>query len=198
MLCILSMAGNFEKTNLGWQIQRWQMQIGEAMEKALQPDSKTEVLTWSVPDWVLRVLFWTIALSLTLWVLWQLYQLFQPYLALEGFVRPRQHKTGPTVAAPLSEAQWLQRSQSLARQGNYREACRALYHALLQKLDAMAIVPAQASRTDGEYLDCLQILPDPRPYQALIQVHEELCFGNAVITQETFHRCEQAYRELEI
>lgn len=191
------MAGTFEKTSFDWQLQRVQMQISEWFERLFYPPQGVKVPNWSLPEGLLRILFWGIAIALVAWAGWQLYRLVAPYWHNRVLANRKLTTKPEAVAKQMTEAQWLERSRSLAQQGNFREACRALYHAALQKLDESGMVPAQLSLTDGEYLNCVQILPNPRPYQALIRVHEQLCFSTTPITQETFTRCQQAYRETE-
>jgi hypothetical protein len=67
--------------------------------------------------------------------------------------------------------------------------------ATLQRLHDSAIAPHQPSRTDGEYLQLVQQLPQSQSYQALIATHEQLCF-NAEIVPENFSQCQQAYQEI--
>lgn len=190
------MAGNFEKTNLDWQIQLVLRQIGEAVEKLFQAAGGVTPPNFSPPEAFFRGVFWLLVLVLVAWLLWQLYGLLSPYWGLPLLRRRRASSAPMSQPEPvLSLDAWLERSRSLAQQGNYREACRALYQAMLHKLDGTGLVPALASRTDGEYLNCLQTLPNPRPYQVVIQVHERLCFSDAPITPELFRRCEQAYQE---
>jgi hypothetical protein len=94
-------------------------------------------------------------------------------------------------------ANWLQRSQKFQQQGNYREACLCLYKAMLQRLNDTGIVKDQPSRTDGEYLQLVQQLPQPQPYQTLLITHQKLCFSNAEASPSLFDECQQAYREIE-
>jgi hypothetical protein len=104
--------------------------------------------------------------------------------------------TKPKESLPVSG--WLRQVQAFQRQGNYAQACRALYMAMLQRLDDTKQVPQQASRTDGEYLQAIQTLNQPTPYQVLITTHERVCFDdNSTISSATFERCQQAYREIE-
>jgi len=189
------MSGNFEKTSFDWQLQLVLTQMGEAIEKFFQQSGdNVNAPIWLPPEWIFKALFWLVVVGLAAWLGWQLYQLLKPYLGMPISARGRAVPQ-PEVQAVLSEVQWLERSRSFAQQGNYREACRALYQAVLQKLDGAGVIPAQLSRTDGEYLNCLHTLPNPRPYQTVIRVHERLCFSDAPVTPEIFQRCEQAYQE---
>lgn len=87
---------------------------------------------------------------------------------------------------------WLQRSQKFQAQGNYTEACRCLYFALLQYLDEGGIIPQKDSRTDREYRQLVAPLPDNSLYQILLNTHEELCFGLQTISPEKLAQCHQA------
>jgi len=78
----------------------------------------------------------------------------------------------------------------------YRQACRCLYMALLQRLDDAGTVVYQPSRTDGEYLQLIQQLPQPVPYETLIRIHEQLYFGNTEADASTFEQCQQAYQKI--
>lgn len=193
------MSGDFEKNSLDWQLHLWQLRIAEWLDRLFQPsdDRDARLPNWSFPEWLLRSLFWAIAIALILWALWQLYTILRPYIGMYVLGRKGQQTPSQPAAKPVAVSEWMQRSRSFAQQGNYREACRALYQAGLQKLDDTKLIPNQLSRTDGEYLNCLQALPNPRPYQVLIRTHERLCFSHADITAETYNHCEQAYREIE-
>ena len=117
------------------------------------------------------------------------------WLADEHF-SPEQN--GEKSTLDLSVESLISRSQSLYRQGNYSEACRCLYVAMLQKLHEKKILRHKSSRTDGEYLQLLQLSVTPmQPYETLITTHEQLCFNNAEIQAENYQQCQQAYREIE-
>ena len=84
------------------------------------------------------------------------------------------------------------------RQGNYSEACRCLYIATLQQLHEKKILRHKSSRTDGEYLQLLQLSVTPiQPYETLITTHEQLCFNNTEVQEENYQQCQQAYREID-
>jgi hypothetical protein len=68
---------------------------------------------------------------------------------------------------------------------------------MLQRLNDTGIVKDQPSRTDGEYLQLVQQLPQPQPYQTLLITHQELSFSNAEASPSLFDECQQAYREIE-
>ncbi|MEG4036609.1 DUF4129 domain-containing protein [Microcoleus sp. w1-18aA5] len=88
------------------------------------------------------------------------------------------------------------RSQKLQQQGKYRQACHCLYMALLQRLNDAGTVVYQPSRTDGEYLQLIQQLPQPVPYETLIRIHQQLYFRNRRADPSTFEQCQQAYQQI--
>jgi hypothetical protein len=69
--------------------------------------------------------------------------------------------------------------------------------AMLQRLNDSGLAPHHSSRTDGEYLQLVQQLSQPQPYQTLIMTHQRLCFSNAEVSSAVFEQCQQAYREIE-
>ncbi|NJR12617.1 DUF4129 domain-containing protein [bacterium] len=140
---------------------------------------------------------WIIAIALGLWVLWQLYQLLSPYLGGNFLAQRGQVQARSNLEKPVAVSEWLQRSRHYAQRGNYREACRTLYFAMIQKLDETGKLPNQLSRTDGEYLRTLQTFPNPTPYRELIGTHEQLCFGEVAPSKEVYDRCDRAYQEIE-
>jgi hypothetical protein len=193
------MAGKFETNSIDWQIQLVQMRIAEWFDRLFPAVNRNPDSNWMLPEWFFRSAFWVIAALLTVWLLWQLYRLLRPYIDPYWLTRPGTPiaSSQSIVTESLTANQWLERSRTFAHQGNYREACRALYLAALQKLDTQGLIPAQFSRTDGEYQRILQTLPNARPYQILFQTHERLCFSDRDISQQVFDDCEQAYREID-
>ncbi len=152
---------------------------------------------WSLPRWsedLIKAIAWLLVRLSLVWLCWQLWRLLQPYLY--SFVSQTGSTGITTQASEPSVAAWLKRSQTYFSQGNHREACRCLYMATLQRLHDSAIAPHQPSRTNGEYLQLVQQLPQSQSYQALIATHEQLCFSNAEIVPEDFSQCQQAYQEI--
>ncbi|MEH1790590.1 DUF4129 domain-containing protein [Nostoc sp.] len=198
------MTETFEKTSWSWQLSQFQQQAGEwweyqfyRFEQAL-PELPTG---WSISPWLaelLKFLFWLVLGLFIAWVCWRLWREFSPY------IYSWLNKTGnlidfrvKTPSGESSIALLLERSQEFYRQGNYREACRCIYLAMLQQLHQNATAPHKLSRTDGEYLQLLRSAVTPiQPYETLITTHEQLCFGNADILPDNYEQCRQAYREI--
>lgn len=198
--------GSFEKTSWGWQLSQFQQQVGEWVELQFSR-FESALPEWSWPSWLinapwivelLKVLVWLVLGLFLIWLGWQMWRLLEPYLySLISRTGNSNVLVATKRGSELSVAAWLQRSQECFSKGNYREACRCLYLAMLQRLNETGIAPHQPSRTDGEYLQLVQQLPQSQSYQTLITTHEQLCFGSSEILPETFDQCRQAYREIE-
>jgi hypothetical protein len=197
----MSAADGFEKTNWGWQLHQFQQQIWEWLELQFSQTRlnfpKVFASNWWFPDWLGKTLFWVTIALLVAWISWQAWQHWGSYL--QTFPSLWRNLAAKPVTSQASEAkvsEWLKRSQAFARKGNYTQACRYLYMALLQQLNDNGIALHQPSRTDGEYLRLTQDLPQEQAYELLLLVHEQLCFGDREISQPVFEECQQAYREI--
>lgn len=169
--------------------------MGEAIEAFFAPARDFNRPNWELPEWLAQLFFWAVVTVLVLWLLWQLYQRLRSYL--NAAIAPITPATVVPQATPsLTVHQWFGRSQLLANQGNYREACRSLYLALLQHLDETRQIPQQSSRTDGEYRQLLQARPQAPLYQIVLDTHEQLCFSQTEVSADTFKRCQQASQEV--
>lgn len=151
-----------------------------------------------MPGWLVQVVFWLVTVGLATWLLWQGYRLWRRYRRDRrlGF-QPYSVRTTAKLREAFTVAEWLQQAQALQRQGNYAHACRALYMAMLQRLDDSNQLPLSPSRTDREYWQLIQSFPQPQPYGVLLDMHEQLCFGNQAVSADMFQRCQQAYREID-
>ncbi|MBD2448712.1 DUF4129 domain-containing protein [Nostoc sp. FACHB-152] len=194
----------FEKTSWSWQISQFQRQAGEWVEYQLDrfQNSLSRLSPgWQISPWLgnlLTFLFWLIVALFAAFVIWRLWQEFSPYI-YSWLSRGNNSVDAASKnrANDLSVTLWLERSQEFYRQGNYREACRCLYLAILQHLHDTKLIPHKFSRTDGEYLKLLSSTVTPvQPYETLITTHEQLCFGNAEILPENYQQCQQAYQEI--
>ncbi len=196
---------SFEKNSLGWQLGQLQQRFGEWWELQTSQFSPNQPEA-SVPSWlnspilwlIAKAAFWLLLALLLSWAALQIVRLLSPYFySLRNQLSQPDDKARETLVSELSVAEWLERSQKFQQQGNYREACLCLYKAMLQRLNDAGIAPHQSSRTDGEYLQLIQQLPQPQPYQTLLMTHQQLCFSNAEASPSVFEQCQQAYREIE-
>lgn len=192
------MAGTFEQNSLNWQVQQGTQRLTEWIEGLLVSNAPAnngnEVP--QVPEWLLKGLFWLMVVGAIGWAGWQLYQLLRPYWVNYWRLQTRERWEEPPPAWKTA-AEWLRQARAAQQQGNYREACRALYMATLQQLNDRGIILQETSRTDGEYLTLVQGLNLPPPYRVLIRTHERLCFDRVSISSEVYDRCWQAYQEIE-
>jgi hypothetical protein len=193
----------FAKDGWDWQFSLFQQKIGEWVEYQFSQFQGTlpELPTWSLSPQmtqVLKILFWVVLGLFLAWVAWRLWQEFYPYIysLLDKISNSGNSRSNTSVREP-SGAILLTQAQEFSRQGNYREACRCLYLAMLQHLHEKAIALQQPSRTDGEYLQLLSTSVTPiQPYETLITTHEQLCFSNAEILPDNYQQCQQAYGEI--
>jgi Domain of unknown function (DUF4129) len=221
-------APTFEKTNLPWQLRQMQQQGGEWLEQKLSEIKLPKLPRLNAPEGstfdpsFLLGLFWLVVAGLLLWLGWRLWP------RLWAIWQQWQRTTAPAADDPApwrqqSATGWAQAAEAFGRQANYGEACRALYFAMLQRLNETQMVPYTDSRTDGEYLISLlaprSAAPPPsfqtaqsptgqtatlqtatlqpsavQSCQVLLQVHEQVCFGPGSVSAETFDRCAQAYQ----
>lgn len=190
-----------QENNLGWQIYQLQQRINQGWERLSDrlsrslgnvPNPDLDNSQW--PD-ITECIFWGVLglLSLTLlWTLWRsLSPRFQTWLRNS---RPGRSRPQQALNSETSAAQWGARSRSFAQAGDYYQACIALYMAMLQHLHDRGIAPHQPSRTDGEYLQIIQQLPESQSYQTLLITHQQLCFSNVPASLQLWEQCQQAYK----
>ena len=189
---------SFENDSIGWRIQLLGQNISEWWELQTSRLELPEFpqLEISGLDQVARVLGWTLALILAVWFFWRLSDWLLPYLSrIFGPSPVRNQET--TLTPRLSVEEWLKRSRQFQKGGNYGEASRCLYLAMLQGLNDRGIIPHQPSLTNREYQALLQQYPRNNAYRTLLRTHEQFCFGNEEITPEKWGECQEAYREIE-
>jgi hypothetical protein len=195
----------FEKSSWNWQIYRFQQQVEEWLEykwySLFSTPKKSPSYEWTIAPWLtflLKLVFWLLVGLFLGWVIWQLWRELSPYFY--SWLAGGSNYIDPSTKVPekqISAVQLWKRSQQLYLQGNYQQACRHLYLAMLQHLHEQGILPQNASRTDGEYLQLLRASAiQIQPYETLILTHEQLCFGNADIDRENYEQCSQAYKEI--
>ena len=197
--------GNFEKNSLSWQLRQLQQQVGEWWEFQtdkinISPadDSFLSGLNIELILTILKILGWLLLVIIFCLLALQLVRLLSPYFY---YLNNLSESTANTLTHKplknLSLSQWLEKAKKSQNEGNYREACRCLYMAALQRLNDNGTIPHQQSRTDGEYLQLIRDLSQPQPYQKIFQTHEQLLFGNLDASQSVFEECQQAYQQID-
>jgi hypothetical protein len=197
--------GAFEKNSFGWQLGQLQQRLGEWWElqrSRFSPNlPKVSLPSWfdsPILELITKTVFWLLLALLLSWAALKIMRLLHPYFySFTNQLNQSADKATKISSGELSVTQWLQRSQKFQQQGNYREACLCLYRAMLQRLNDTGIAKAQPSRTDGEYLQLVQQLPQPTPYQTLLMTHQQLCFSKTEASRSDFEQCLQAYQEIE-
>lgn len=189
------------KTNsLPWQIRHAGKNLSEWIQRQLYVEDSADSSppTFELPEWVGQLLLWILVVGATLWLAWLIVQAIDRYLQNHGG-RPRLKLTVEEIPDEVEHSvkEWLRLARQFEQAGKWREACRALYMAALQVLHDREWVPHQASRTDGEYLQAIHCLKQPRPLQLLINTHERSLFGGDALTADNLKRCRTAYEEIE-
>jgi Domain of unknown function (DUF4129) len=196
-------ANNFETTNLGWQIQLFQQQVSEWFEhNFMNATRKVFDSGLNFPAWLYPIMIgiaWIIFGLTAIWLMLLLYRFIHSYyLEFQSRSGMNGSRFGEnSEAIPVySVDRWLKQARKFQLEGNYTEACRALYMGMLQSLSDRQLIPQQYSRTDGEYRHLVLKLSQAPAYQVLLNTHEQLCFSDRPISSEIFHTCQEAYSEI--
>jgi hypothetical protein len=191
------MATSFEKTSWRWQLEQFQQHLVEWIEVKLRSDDRASNFD-GFPPWVgvfLIRLTWLILAGL---IVWFGYRIIYPYLKQWRF-KNRQQKSveRSNIDKIYTVAELLDRSNRFKEDSNYHEASRWLYLAMLQRLNDAKLISHQLSRTDREYIQILRTVPTIEVGELLVSTHEQVYFGNEIVTSEDFDRCQQAYHQIE-
>ncbi len=194
--------GEFQEDGLQWRILKRNQQLVEWLERTFDLGGSTsDPADWVWPEVLALILlrsFQMLSVILLIWILWQLALMLSPQL------RNLQWGRGGSAAPLLTSRShtwenWLQLAQAARERGDYGEACRDLYMALLRHLHDQQILPDHPSRTDGEYLrQLISLQTQPLPaYELVITTHERLCFDRATpISATTMDQCFQALHQI--
>jgi Domain of unknown function (DUF4129) len=187
---------NIPKTNFWWQWRQTQQRLSEWIELQLNQPSKPGTrpsggwsLQWLAP--YITTILGVLLVGLLVLIIWR---------GVQGWLTRRAQRqfTGdPLAIAPdepiVSQQEWLTRSQAFQRQGNFTQAARSLYFALLQNLSDRQLIPEKRSRTDQEYVAITQELGQPSAFATLLQTHEQIQFAGNELSAQDYERCQQAY-----
>ena len=187
--------GAFEKDSIGWRFQQLLQRGGEWWELQLQKwfkDIPNPNVIWVIVIFVMFILL----VFLLIWLGWRLWQWLDPYIQRIGTQISQSIEN--KAQTEISVAGWLKRSAQFQQRGNYSQACRCLYLAMLQRLHDSGLILHQDSRTDGEYLYLIQQLPQPDPYETLLITHQQLCFADRSASLSLLEECQQAYQQIDL
>ncbi|BAC09079.1 DUF4129 domain-containing protein [Thermosynechococcus vestitus] len=194
--------------NLRWQSDRQWQQVRETLEYTFLQLFRQQTEP-----------FWQDSPSLEAWLRWFLQGVLLMGLggglyflgrSLWRWWQRRSRSSSPTALSTLGERprpvrEWLELAQNLEWAGDYRGACRALYMALLYRLQAAGWLRLQTHWTNDDYLRELQRLfqlgeRSPtvgRSIQHLFQVHSRTYYGAEPVDAQTLASCQAAYFEVE-
>ena len=191
------MAISFEKTSWRWQLEQLQQRLGEWIEVKLR-SIDVEPQFDPFPSWLATLLVRLCWLVLAGLLLWFGYRVIYPYWR-QWLANKKRIKLDPdrSPVQTFTVTELLAKSQQFQREGNYTQASRWLYLAALQRINDAKLILHQPSLTDREYLKLLDTFPMIRSGDVLISTHEQLHFGDILITAEDFDRCQQAYQQIE-
>lgn len=185
-------------------------QVGEWLEIQFQtPDQPAGVdrlPQWSLPDWLGDALVWAMILGGLTWVGWRSFPPLGRWLRAHWQQRQQNSRVLDQSGERLdrfSATQWRSQAEQWAHQGNYPQACLALYRALLAQLATHQGFTLGASDTDQDCKIALrslgQLAWSDRQWQAsdvLLELHERFCFSDRPLTQVDFQQGCGAYGEL--
>jgi hypothetical protein len=191
------MSNSIEKTSWRWQLEQLQQQLGEWIELKLRSEDRDLQLD-VFPAWLAPLLVKLTWLVLAGLVIWFGYRVIYPYLQL-WLERSNRSKSSVDLAPVrvYTVVELLSKSQQFQRDGDYTQASRWLYLAMLQRLNDANLIPHQFSRTDREYVQLLRTVPIINVGEILVSIHEQLHFGDRQIAIEDFDRCQQAYQQID-
>lgn len=195
-----------EKTSPAWQLYQLKQRLDEwwelrsiKLQDNLPDDS---FFSWLDSDWLkttTEFIFWLIVFFLVGWLMLKMIDLAQKYWFKYqnkySFNTINQQSKNKKV---LPVNKWWKKSHNFAQQGNYRDAILCLYMAMLQRLNDAGVALHQLSRTDGEYLQIIQSLPNFNYYQILLINHQKLLFANQEATINMWQECQQAFEEINL
>ena len=186
-----------EKTSWRWQLEQLQQQLGEWIEVKLRSNDRDLQLD-IFPPWLGALLVRLTWLILAGLIIWFGYRVIYPYLQ-KWIERNKQSKSLlDVVSVPAyTVVELLNKSQQFQQDGDYTQASRWLYLAMLQQLNDANLIPHQFSRTDREYLQLLRTVPIIDVGEILVSIHEQLHFSNKRIEIAEFDRCQAAYQQIE-
>jgi Domain of unknown function (DUF4129) len=186
-----------EKTSWRWQLEQLQQQLGEWIEVKLRSDDRDLQLD-IFPPWLgglLVRLTWLVLFGL---VIWFGYRVIYPYV--QQWIDKNNRSLSAldlTLVQVFTVSELLAKSQQFQCDGDYTQASRWLYLAMLQRLNDADLIPHQFSRTDRQYMQLLRTIPIIDVGEILVSIHEQLHFGNRQLEIADFDRCQQAYRQID-
>jgi Domain of unknown function (DUF4129) len=197
------MSTSAEKTSWRWQLEQVQQQLSEWIEVKLRSNGNDSPID-SFPAWLGPLLVRLTWAALAGLLLWFIYRFIYP-VCLRWWQERNQNAVVNFRSINLEEpapiytvAELLAKSHQFQANGDYTQASRWLYLAMLQRLNDAKLIPHQFSRTDREYQALLRAVPSIDIGTLLVSIHEQLHFGNEQIGRSDFDRCQQVYQQIDL
>jgi hypothetical protein len=182
----------FEKDNWSWQSGQLQQRFGEWLEAKLKFGNNNQAL----PNWLISTIsyfLWSLLIAGLLWIAYQIIKSYWPKLLRQRIITT----TAPVTVKTYTVAELLAQAQRWQQEGNYSEACRCLYLAMLQRFNDTKVIPHLMSRTDREYANLLHNSPLTNSGKILLQTHEQMQFADRPVSAESLEQCQQAYQQID-
>lgn len=97
----------------------------------------------------------------------------------------------------IDSKDWLQRSKQSASNGQYRDACRALYMSLIFYLDERKVIKYDEAKTNLEYLQTVKPKKELyNPLKQIINIFELLWYGKQAGTDKQYTECLDQYEKV--
>jgi hypothetical protein len=124
--------------------------------------------------------------------------------------QPRAAETKKGEAAPdmpvqpqeRSAAEWWRQADEMAARGEYLEAVRAVYLAVLSLLHRQQLLRYEPTRTNGEYVRMVKLAPEApppvvRPFEGLTDLFELKWYGERACEGEEYRTCRGLAEEIQ-
>ena len=137
------------------------------------------------------ILYWTIVASLLVVLAVILYHLYRGLLQVFGPRRAKSCKSGDLPPAVTTSPRTLRdMAEAAARKGDFEQAMRYLYMALLRHFDRTGVLPYQRARTNWEYVDALRGKTDLiADFQPLTLAVDRVIYGRDPADATAYETC---------
>jgi hypothetical protein len=151
-----------------------------------------------------NVVFWLILIALCALMVYLIYRVVRK-LPRNRAPRKPKNLTETSDLLPVLESdpvsdepdQWLTTARRHAAEGDYRKAQRAVFVALLLRLDRLGIVRFDRSFTNGEYLRSLRSRPTLFPLvRAFANEFDSRWYGGVPATEADYQRGLETYQQI--
>lgn len=156
---------------------------------------------FSASSGVGQVFFWCVLAAIIVVMAWAIAYVVRRY----ALGRPSERSARPAVdvseveeSGSTEPQEWLEAARRFAAAGEFRRAYRAVFVALLLRLDRAGALKFDLARTNGDYVRALR----PRPplydlFRPLANAFDARWYGRASATEEDYKSSLAAYQQAE-